>query len=91
MLHSFLRIYIDIQMLVVSLRDECNKSFSDIQSMKCSFIIVIIIIIIFFHWLVCFKVCRSHSFSTFLYDLIRDPDKTDYFTLMAQKTRVAPK
>ncbi|XP_068694496.1 DENN domain-containing protein 3-like [Montipora foliosa] len=37
------------------------------------------------------EVCRSHSFSTFLYDLIRDPDKTDYFTLMAQKTRVAPK
>ena len=38
-----------------------------------------------------FKVCKSHAFSMFLYDLMHDPEKTDYFTLMAQKTRVAPK
>lgn len=37
------------------------------------------------------EVCKSHAFSTFLYDLIRDPEKTDYFTLMAQRTRVIPK
>ena len=39
----------------------------------------------------CFKVCGSHAFSMFLYDLMHDPEKTDYFTLMAQKTRVASK
>ncbi|KAJ7365979.1 Rab guanyl-nucleotide exchange factor [Desmophyllum pertusum] len=37
------------------------------------------------------EVCKSHAFSTFLYDLMHDPEKTDYFTLMAQKTRVIPK
>ncbi|XP_020622103.1 DENN domain-containing protein 3-like [Orbicella faveolata] len=37
------------------------------------------------------EVCKSHAFSMFLYDLMHDPEKTDYFTLMAQKTRVAPK
>lgn len=36
-------------------------------------------------------VCKSHAFSTFLYELMHDPEKTDYFTLKAQKTRVAPK
>ncbi|XP_022784888.1 DENN domain-containing protein 3-like [Stylophora pistillata] len=37
------------------------------------------------------EVCKSHGFSMFLYDLIHNPEKTDYFTLMAQKTRVVPK
>ncbi|XP_078372153.1 DENN domain-containing protein 3-like [Oculina patagonica] len=37
------------------------------------------------------EVCKSHAFSMFLYDLMHDPEKTDYFTLMAQKTRVVHK
>lgn len=37
------------------------------------------------------EVCKSHAFSTFLYDLKHDPEKTDYFTLMTQRTRIAPK
>ena len=38
-----------------------------------------------------FQVCKSQAFSMFLYDLIHNSEKADYFTLMAQKTRVVPK
>lgn len=37
------------------------------------------------------EVCKSQAFSMFLYDLIHNSEKADYFTLMAQKTRVVPK